>query len=43
MRDRRKFYFNHISRALRDLVAFVEFKKREKRQWRSANFSKVAD
>ena len=29
--------------ALRDLVAFVQFKKREKHPWRSVNFSKVAD
>ena len=28
--------------ALRDLVAFVQFKKREKHPWRSVNFSKVA-
>ena len=28
--------------ALRDLVAFVQFKKRGKHQWRSVNFSKVA-
>ena len=28
--------------ALRDLVASVEFKKREKHPWRSVNFSKVA-
>ena len=28
--------------ALRDLVPFVHFKKREKHPWRSANFSKVA-
>ena len=27
--------------ALRDLVAFVQFKKREKHPWRSVNFSKV--
>ena len=27
---------------LRDLVAFVQFKKREKHPWRSVNFSKVA-
>ena len=26
------FYFNHISGALHDLVAFVEFKKRKKHQ-----------
>ena len=31
-----------ISGALRDLVPFVQFKKREKRPWRSVNFSKVA-
>ena len=28
--------------ALRDLVPFVQFKKREKHSWRSVNFSKVA-
>ena len=28
--------------ALRDLVAFVQFKKREKHPWRSVNFSKNA-
>ena len=28
--------------ALRDLVAFVQFKKLEKHPWRSVNFSKVA-
>ena len=28
--------------ALRDLVQFVQFKKREKHPWRSVNFSKVA-
>ena len=28
--------------ALRDLVPFVQFKKRGKRPWRSVNFSKVA-
>ena len=27
--------------ALRDLVPFVQFKKREKRPWRSVNSSKV--
>ena len=27
---------------LHDLVAFVQFKKREKYPWRSVNFSKVA-
>ena len=29
--------------ALRDLVPFVQFKKRKKHPWRSVNFSKVAD
>ena len=28
--------------ALRDLVPFVQFKRREKHPWRSVNFSKVA-
>ena len=28
--------------ALRDLVLFVQFKKREKHPWRSVSFSKVA-
>ena len=28
--------------ALHDLVAFIQFKKREKHPWRSVNFSKVA-
>ena len=28
--------------ALRDLVLFVQFTKREKYPWRSVNFSKVA-
>ena len=32
----------HKCGALRDLVPFVEFKKREKHPWRSVNFSKVA-
>ena len=31
-----------ICDALRDLVALVQFEKREKHSWRSANFSKVA-
>ena len=31
-----------ICDALRDLVPFVQFKKREKHPWRSVNFSKVA-
>ena len=31
-----------ICGALRDLVAFVQFKKREKHPWKSVNFSKVA-
>ena len=28
--------------ALRDLVAFVQFKKREKQPWKGVTFSKVA-
>ena len=31
-----------ICGALRDLVLFVQFKKRKKHPWRSVNFSKVA-
>ena len=31
-----------ICDALRDLVALVQFDKREKHPWRSVNFSKVA-
>ena len=34
-------YFD-IFEALRDMVTFVQFKKREKHPWRSVNFSKVA-
>ena len=32
----------NISGALRDLVAFVQFKNRQKHPWRSVNSSKVA-
>ena len=32
-----------ICDALRDLVSFVQFKKREKHPWKSVTFSKVAD
>ena len=35
-------YQGNICDALRDLVPFVQFKKREKHPWRSVNFSKVA-
>ena len=31
-----------ICGALRDLVPFAQFKKREKHPWKSVNFSKVA-
>ena len=34
--------FYPIYDALRDLVPFVQFKKREKHPWRVVNFSKVA-
>ena len=30
-----------ICDSLRDLVAFVQFRKREKHPWRSVNFSKI--
>ena len=33
---------DYICGALRDLVQFIQFKKREKHPWRSVNFSKVA-
>ena len=32
----------HNCGALRDLVPFVQFKKREKHPWRSVNFSKIS-
>ena len=32
--------FQDICDALRDLVSFVQFKKHEKRRWRSVTFSK---
>ena len=32
----------YISDVLRDLVPFVQFKKREKHQWGSVTFNKVA-
>ena len=32
----------NIYDALRDLVPFVQFKKREKHSWRSDTFNKVA-
>ena len=35
------FKFMIIFDALRDLVPFVQFKKREKHPWRSVTFSKV--
>ena len=35
-------YQSKICGALRDLVPFVQFKKREKHPWRCVNFSKVA-
>ena len=33
-------YSHHKYGALRDLVPFVQFKKREKHPWSSVNFSK---
>ena len=37
-----KSFINSICDALRDLVSFAQFKKREKHPWRSVNFSKFA-
>ena len=37
------FLPEYICDALRDLVLFVQFKKREKPPWSSVDFSKVAD
>ena len=34
--------FEKICGALRDLVPFVQFKKREKHPWKSVTFSKIA-
>ena len=31
-----------ICNAMRDLLPFVQFKKREKQPWRSVTFSKIA-
>ena len=36
------FFLQKLHLTLRDLVPFVQFKKREKHPWRSVNFSKVA-
>ena len=40
--DENKCLYNLKCDALRNLVPFVQFKKRKKRPWRSVNFSKVA-
>ena len=37
-----RYIHNTICDALRNLVPFVQFKKRKKHPWRSVNFSKVA-
>ena len=37
-----KIFFVNICDALRDLVPFVQYQKREKHPWRKVNFSKVA-
>ena len=39
---RKNDHFKTMCDALRDLVPFVQFKKREKHSWMSVNFSKVA-
>ena len=38
----RCLFCRYMCNALRDLVLFVQFKKREKHPWRSVTFSKVA-
>ena len=40
-REREKQLMARKCGALRNLVAFVQFKKREKHPWRSVKFSKV--
>ena len=40
--DKSILNFLRICDALRGLVPFVQFKKREKHTWRSVNFSKIA-
>ena len=42
LKELRTFFSVLIYDVLRDLVPFVQFKKREKHPWRSVNFSKVA-
>ena len=38
----RSFVDVNVCHVLRDLVQFIQFKKREKHQWKSITFSKVA-
>ena len=38
-----ELWFANISVALRYLVSYAQFKKREKQRWRSVTFSKVAN
>ena len=40
--DCKQYLHIHICGKFRDLVPFVQLKKREKHQWRSVTFSKVA-
>ena len=37
-----QYAMNSMGCALRNLVSFVQFKKREKHSWRSITFSKIA-
>ena len=37
-----RYDYNYILDGLRDLVSFMQFKKREKRLWRSDTFTKSA-
>ena len=36
-------FFQHKCGELRDVIPFVQFKKREKHPWKSDNFSKVTN
>ena len=38
-----RFFYGIISDALRDLLPFVQFKKREKYPWRRVTFSKACN
>ena len=41
VRENFKIILHYVCDALRDLVPFAQFKKREKHNWRSVTFRKV--